>query len=208
MPGRYIYGHELASGRQSSEDRAEVYAHGEDLVVLVADGAGGIGGGARASAAVAETARAVAENPTLDVHDAELWTALLRETDAALAAKRAGESTAVIVVVGPDRLTGVSVGDSEAWIVTGTSIDDLTRSQERDRLGSGRAAPVVFQRRRLDGVLLVATDGLFKYASAGRVAATLRAGEVSRAAERLIALARLPKGGFQDDLGIVIVAAG
>jgi len=208
MPSRYIHWHKLASGRQSSEDRAEVYAHGEDLVVVVADGAGGISGGARASAAVVETARAVAENPTLDVHDTDLWATLLKEADSTMAAKTAGETTAVIVVVGPNGLTGISVGDSEAWIVDRTSIDDLTRSQERLRLGSGRATPVAFQRRRLDGVLLVATDGLFKFASAGQIAATVRAGDVSRAAERLTALVQLPSGGFQDDVGIVVVAAG
>ena len=157
MPSPYLYWRVLASGRQTSEDRAEVFDREDDLVIVVSDGAGGIRGGALASAALVETARAVAENPTLDVHDPGLWTVLLKEADGTLAAKMAGETTAVVVVVGPMGVTGVSVGDSEAWIIT-KSIDDLTRSQERARLGSGRAVPVSFQRRSLDGVLLVATD--------------------------------------------------
>jgi serine/threonine protein phosphatase PrpC len=140
------------------------------------------------------------------VHDTDLWTALLREVDVSLAAQRAGETTGVVVAVGRGGIAGVSVGDSEAWIVTPKSIDDLTRSQERPRLGSGRAVPVGFQRRTLDGVLVVASDGVFKYASPERIAATVRAGEVAGAADRLIALVQLPSRRFQDDVGIVVVA--
>lgn len=206
MPSPYLYCRKLASGRQSSEDVAEVFERGDDLVVVVGDGAGGMRGGALASAALVEMVRSTAGNSALDVRDADLWTVLLKEADGTLAARIAGETTAVIVVVGPSGLTGVSVGDSEAWIVAARSIDDLTRSQERPRLGSGRAAPVAFQRRQLDGVLLVATDGLFKYASPGRIAATVREGDVQQAADRLGALVRLPSGGFQDDVGIVAVA--
>jgi serine/threonine protein phosphatase PrpC len=205
---RHISWRKLASGRQSSEDRAEVFERGDELVVIVADGAGGISGGARAAGAIVETVQSVAHNPSLDLHDADMWKALLREADATLATRAAGETTATIVVVGPSGLTGVSVGDSEAWIVAGTSMDDLTRSQERPRLGTGRAVPVAFRRRAVDGVLLVATDGLFKHASVGRIAATVREGEVSRAAERLAALVQLASGGYPDDLGIVVVAAG
>ena len=93
------------------------------------------------------------------------------------------------------------------WVdpVTAKSMDDLTRSQNRPRLGSGRSAPVAFHRGRLDDALVVATDGLFKYASPARIGATVRAGEASRIADRLVALVRLPSGGFQDDLGLVVV---
>jgi len=206
IPSPYIHWRKLASGRQNSEDRAEVFERGDDLVVVVADGAGGVRGGALASAALVETARAVAENPTLDVHDADLWAALLKEADATLASRRAGEATAVVVVIGLEGLTGVSVGDSEAWIIHAKTVDDLTRSQERLRIGSGRATPIPFHHGHLDGVLVVGTDGLFKYASPGRIAATVRDGEISRAAERLIALVQLPSGGFQDDVGLVVVA--
>jgi hypothetical protein len=49
----------------------------------------------------------------------------------------AGETTGVVVVVSPAGLIGVSVGDSAAWLITGTGIDDLTAGQRRARLGSG-----------------------------------------------------------------------
>ena len=167
---------------------------------------GGVRGGALASEALVETARAVAGNATLDVHDVALWSVLVKEVDATLTAKMAGETTGVVVIIGSKGLMGVSAGDSEAWIVTATSIDDLTANQKKARLGSGRAVPVSFHRPGLDGVLVVATDGLFKYTSAERIAAALRGGDVARAAERLVGLVRLPSGGLQDDLGIVVIA--
>lgn len=196
----------LASGRTHSEDRAEIVERGDALVVVVADGAGGMRGGATASAALVETVRGVATSGAVDLHEPETWVGLLKETDAALFDRRAGETTGVIVVIDPGGIVGASVGDSEAWIVTGKATDDLTRGQESPRLGSGRAAPVTFQRGRLDGTLLVATDGLFKSASPARVVATVRGGDVSAVGERLTGLIRLPSGGFQDDVAIVIVA--
>jgi PPM family protein phosphatase len=206
MPARYAHSCLLAADRRNSEDRAEVFEQGDELAVVVADGAGGMRGGALASEALVETARAVARNAALDVHDAGFWTVLFKEIDDTLAAKTAGETTGVVVIVGPKGLTGVSAGDSEAWVVSATGIDDLTSVQKKARLGSGRAAPVSFQRPGLDGVLVVGTDGLFKYASAERIAAALRTGDVSQAGQRLAALVRLPSGGLQDDVGIVVVA--
>lgn len=205
MPSPYVHSRLLASGRRNSEDRAEVFERADALVVVVADGAGGVRGGALASGALVGTAHAVVGNATLDVHDAAMWTVLFKEVDATLAAKMAGETTGVVVIIGSKGLMGVSAGDSEAWVVTATSIDDLTMGQKKARLGSGRAVPVSFNRPGLDGVLVVGTDGLFKYGSAERIAAAVRGGDVERAAERLAALVRLPSGGLQDDLGIVVI---
>lgn len=206
MPAGYVHSRALASPRGNSEDRVEVFERDDTLVVVVADGAGGVRGGALASDALVETARAVAQNATLDVYDPGLWTVLLKEADGTLAVKMAGETTGVVVVIGPKGLAGVSVGDSEAWIVTATSIDDLTADQRKARLGSGRAAPVPFERPGLEGVLVVGTDGLFKYASADRIAAVVRRGDLLRVAERLVALVRLPSGALQDDIGVVVAA--
>jgi serine/threonine protein phosphatase PrpC len=206
MPVRQAHARVVASGRRRSEDRAEVFDRDDGLVVVVADGAGGMAGGALASDALVETARAVARNPTLDLHDAALWTALFEEVDAALAVKMAGETTGVVVAIGPGGLTGASVGDSEAWVVTTTSIDDLTRNQNRRRLGSGRATPVPFARTSREGVLVVATDGLFKYSRPERIAEVVRASAFEHTAERLVELVRLRTGDFQDDVGVVVVA--
>ena len=85
----------------------------------------------------------------------------------------AGETTAIVIVLSAKGITGTSVGDSEAWLVGPSGIDDLTASQHRRRLGSGAAVPAAFFRSPLDTVLVAGTDGLFKYASPDDVAVAL-----------------------------------
>jgi serine/threonine protein phosphatase PrpC len=79
--------------------------------------------------------------------------------------------------------------------------------QARARLGSGRASPVSFSRPALEGTLVVATDGLFNYASRNGIAdAILACGEdVDAAACKLVERVRLPRGSFMDDMAAVVV---
>lgn len=179
---------------------------GRDLVVVVADGAGGLRGGAEAADLLVKAVRSKMEDRSFAVHDARSWMSTFKATDAKLFVRRAGETTGVVVVVGAGRLLGVSVGDSEGWIIDSTSIDRLTERQEKARLGSGRIVPVSFQRFALEGCLVVATDGLFKYAPAEEIAATLReGGDVATVTRRLAGLPRTPAGTYQDDLAVVVV---
>ena len=206
MPSRPLHARELASDRADSEDRAEVFANGDALVVVVADGAGGIGGGAAAADALLAAVRSAALDPSTSVLDAALWSRIFRETDAELAAAMSGETTAVVVVIHAAGLLGVSVGDSEAWVVTDRGVDDLTAGQSRRRLGSGRAAPVAFDRTSVDGVLVVATDGLFQYAPRDTIAGAVRGPLPEEACRHLVASVKLRSGGLQDDVGVVVVA--
>lgn len=65
----------------------------------------------------------------------------------------AGETTGLLLVLGAEEIWGASVGDSQAWLVTETGLEDLTEHQERKPLvGSGRAAPTVFSTPRRPGV--------------------------------------------------------
>ncbi len=141
-----------------------------------------------------------------DIHEVQSWTSLLGGVDQTLAKKMAGETTAIVAVIGPDGVLGVSCGDSEAWLVTETGIDDITAGQNKKRLGSGRAAPLSFYRPTLDATVILGTDGLWKYMSTEGVAEAVRGRAPSAAAEALRALVQLRSGKYQDDVGLVVLA--
>jgi serine/threonine protein phosphatase PrpC len=203
MSTAYTWERLLASDRRNAEDRGEVFVAGDDLVIVIADGAGGTpGGGSACDALVAAVSDEIQRAG--DSFDSRRWAKVFHETDAKLAGHLSGETTGVLVVLGARGLVGVSAGDSEAWVVSATSIDDLTVHQRRARVGSGRVAAVVFDRQALDGVLVVGTDGLFKYAAAEEVAAIVRVPPPDDAARRLSELVRLSSGRLQDDVAVVV----
>jgi serine/threonine protein phosphatase PrpC len=193
----------LASDRRNAEDRAEVFVSAEDLVVIIADGAGGTPGGGSASDALVAAVSSELQRGG-DSFDTRRWEKVFHETDAKLATHFYGETTGVLVVLGARGLVGVSAGDSEAWAVGATSIDDLTVHQRSARVGSGRIVAVTFERQALDGVLVVGSDGLFKYARPEAVAAIVRVDPPAEAARRLSELVRLSSGRLQDDLAVVV----
>jgi serine/threonine protein phosphatase PrpC len=205
MSSGYVHFKALASSRDKAQDRVEAFERDDTLVIVVTDGAGGIRGGVAASHAVVEAVRASVADPAFALDETRPWEELFGVTDVPLVANKVGETSALVVSLGPRRIVGVSAGDSEAWVVTAAQVDDLTQSQHtKRRLGSGRASPVTFERRALDGVLLVATDGLFKYASKEVIARIVRTHALGRAMEELVALVRLPSGRFAEDVAIVI----
>ncbi len=138
------------------------------------------------------------------------WTELLVRADALVVRDRmAGETTCVVVAVRDDgRMVGASVGDSGAAVVgAGGRIDELTEGQHRKRrLGGGRATPALFERPDLDGVLVIATDGLFSYARPEVIAQAVATYEdLDATAQALVELVRLPSGSFMDDVALVLV---
>ncbi|MGH7439368.1 MAG: hypothetical protein ACRENE_27080, partial [Polyangiaceae bacterium] len=197
----------FGSNRSKSEDAAEAFERDDTLVIVLADGAGGIRGGATASAALVAVVRSAVADMSFTLHDAQQWADLFTVADQALAKNQVGETAGVVVALGPRGLIGVSTGDSEAWVVTATEIDDLTAGQHtKRRLGSGRVTPAVFGRPPLVGTLLVGSDGLVKQAAMNVIAGVVRASPIGVAAERLIELARLPSGKFADDVAVVLVS--
>jgi len=205
------YAIKTASYRAATEDRALVVPLPNDgLVVVIADGAGGIGGGGQAAVLAVETVQRKLGNNEIDGWSPEACCAFMTDLDRAIeAAPQAGESTLVVVVVGPDgNIVGASVGDSGAMIASAAgAVDDLTAEQHRKRrLGSGRAVPVGFSRKRWTGTLVVASDGLWAYARPERVAhVVLGCGGLDMIGERLVQLVRLPSGDLMDDLTVVLV---
>ena len=176
---------------------------GSGYLVAVADGAGGTGNGAAAAerliAALTKLATGAASTD---------WFGALCAIDDELSAS-GGQTTGIVAFVDRDRIIGASVGDSEAWLISPDGkVTDLTaRQRRRPLLGSGEALPVQFDAELGDARLLVASDGLFKYATVEQICAIAIQGSVVEAANVLVNSVRLPSGALQDDVGVVMVAA-
>jgi PPM family protein phosphatase len=194
--------HRVENGGRG-EDRIRVEHFGSRTLAVVADGAGGTGGGAAAAALVCSMA---AERMRAGgMGTAEDWARFLYQVDQALV-QTGGQCTAVVVEISEGRVFGASVGDSGAWMLNGKAVLDLTESQHRKPLlGSDEAMPLGFGSIELSGRLLIATDGLFKYATESEIAQRVTGVSVNEAVERLIAGVRLKSGALQDDVGIVLV---
>jgi PPM family protein phosphatase len=191
--------HVVAAAARTCQDRAQAWNLGETLVLAVADGAGGTsGGGTAAEAVISAVETAIAAATALDC------AAILGAIDSQLAKSQAGLSTGVIVSVTHGKVTGASAGDSAAWLVRAAGHEDLTRGEaQKPLLGSGRCRPVTFS-AALDGTLLLATDGLFKYARPELIAALARGPDLAAASKSLVELVRLPSGKLSDDVAAIL----
>jgi PPM family protein phosphatase len=193
------------SYRAETEDRADILATEDGTVLVVADGVGGRPGGGPAAESAVRLVREA--GPNMERADPRAWYRLAKAIDAALAEEvEAGETTLVIVSVTPKRLVGVSVGDSEAWLATAEGHYDLTGGQKRKPyLGQGMAEPVPFALPNPGhGTLIVATDGLFKYAPSERIGDAALLPDIDEAARRVADLARLPNGTLPDDIAVLL----
>lgn len=172
-------------------------------LLVVADGAGGVGGAAAAAQHVCESIAARADDARGNV---DFWVRALREEDAVLArSAHGGLTTAVIVEVHDSRVLGASVGDSGALMISATGIVELTEFQHRKPLlGSGMTRPVAFGPLPISGRLLVATDGLLKYASLERVAWLCRSLALGHSADALLQSVRLSSGAYHDDVAFAL----
>lgn len=186
----------------ADEDRVVHHRLADADVIVLADGAGGISGGREA----AERIVGSTFGPLLEPADCMR---ALRALDLDLYERAAcGEATTVLLVIRENAVFGASVGDSCVWALTPAGVLDLTSHQRRKPLiGSGAAEPVAFGPWPFVERVLVASDGLSKYAPRDRIrAATLEAApDAAAAADALVGAARLPGGGLQDDLALVII---
>lgn len=184
----------------ADEDRvAHRHLDGAELIVL-ADGAGGMTGGRQAAEFIVRFEFRALHGPADCVDELRRLDGI-QHSDASC-----GESTVVLLVVRDGKVFGASVGDSGAWALMTDAIVDLTRHQKRKPLlGSGMAEPTGFGPALFNDRLLVASDGLLKYASRDRIHRVRFIRDLNAAAEELVAAARLPSGVLQDDLSFVIV---
>jgi serine/threonine protein phosphatase PrpC len=115
--GSFTVARALACPCEPGEDRLDVFERDGVLVVVVADGAGGLAGGARAVERLVTLVREAAGAPGFDPRRPGAWVEVLAGADLALEADpAAGETTAVVVAVAEDILVGASCGDSGAWV--------------------------------------------------------------------------------------------
>jgi serine/threonine protein phosphatase PrpC len=171
-------------------------------ILAVADGAEGRSGGAEASQMAIDFINSQASS----IKSQKDCERLITEIDRRVANDAvAGETTVVVVVVGENEIAGASCGDSGAWVITNSIIDDLTAHQVRKPfLGTGVAMPVGFARTPFIGTVLVATDGLLKYTSRESIAAVVTESTLEAVAERLVSLVRYKSGALPDDVGIAL----
>ena len=101
----------VESARPEGDDRAAAFDFADGQLLVVADGAGGMSGGAEAAQAVIDHMRSLTRVREQD------WVQVLRTLDAKLSSlPSVGETTAVVALVTNDKIVGASVGDSGGWM--------------------------------------------------------------------------------------------
>ena len=192
-------------GKPACQDRASIIPTEGGLVLVLADGAGGLAGGALAANAVVAAVAAACMAGGSTLGSARFWVDVLEATDVQLAAQHhGGQPTAVICAVGSE-IVGACVGDSVAWLALPSGVIDLTSAQsKRPLIGSGQAAVIPIATEMGDGTLLLASDGLAKYASRAKIAATAMDADLARSSGRLVDMVRLRSGALQDDVSLVL----
>lgn len=197
MARGFVHISTVVGARGAGQDRVGVRELDDGIVIALADGAGGTGGGAQAAQAVIDAVLAAA--PTVPA-----WSSFLAELDPAVM-RLGGETTAIALSVTRAEIVGAAVGDSGAWIIRDDGVEDLTAAQERKPLLGGGCMPVEVRSGSLaGGTLLVASDGLLKYAREARIASVVRGAELAAAAHALVELVRLRSGALQDDVSIIL----
>lgn len=201
----------LDSYREASEDRAGVIARGDGaLILIVADGVGGRENGGNAATRAVELVRdSVHVANTRELSNERFWERAFLSVDASLSEDATcGETTLVALCLTPKRIVGASVGDSEAWWIDDAgNVRVLTEGGRKPYLGRGVAVPVAFSLPTpRTGILLVATDGLFKYTDAARIARAVTQGadDLETIAPALGDLVRSSSGTLYDDLAILL----
>jgi len=195
----------LAPSRPAGgDDRVAVFPHARGTTLVIADGAGGTGRGGQAADRLVDFLRDLLradrgiEDPVVTLHAADEE---IRQRAGG------GETTGNVLTFDATGIHGASVGDSEAWMI-GDHVVTLTEGQWRKPLlGSGEATPIRFAVPSLDGTLVLASDGLWKYAGASTIAAAVRGLAPEAAAAALVALVRFPNGRLQDDVAVIVATA-
>ena len=204
-----------AGGHAHNEDAFIIMPHPHDataMICIVADGQGGQPRGGPAAQHACQVAAELASRLTLSqLDDLREWVRLLRSVDNAVSTEpAAGYTTFVGLCCTPNRVTGISSGDSAAVLLSQGGPVVLTRNQHKNPpIGSGDAVGVPFQESLIaPWRLLAMTDGVWKYVGWQRLIESARVHAGARLIDELQSAARLPGSGrFQDDFTVVVMEA-
>jgi PPM family protein phosphatase len=158
----------------------------------------------RRTTAVVAAVSELANDPARFRNDRAGW---LRALDHRMSQVPAiGETTAVVVELTALGPIGVAVGDSEVWWIGDDEYGSLTEAAHpKPWLGSGAATPVRFTKpRQYFKWLLLATDGLFKYAAPKAICDVVRTAPLDETPAKLIELVRYPSGQLPDDIAVFV----
>lgn len=187
------------------EDRTLVTHCGDFQLFLVADGAGGIGGGAEAADDLLTLAARYFNNQPEKLSPDLLCDFLMFADNHIYNSPQSGETTAVIVAVQGDSVFSASVGDSEAWVIESHDLCELTEGQVRKPLlGSASSVPKSLGLMKTTGKIILGSDGLFKYAKMADIASIVRTYTPKECIPRLLDLVQFPSGRYPDDVAIIV----
>lgn len=204
-PPRFRVATATSAAGARCDDHVSVTRRQDGLVLALADGAGNDPmGGELANWLVDQIQRRATEAKKLP--NADLLARWCEELDRSwFASNKSGESTIVVVSLDGSRVQGASVGDSGAWLVHSGRYDELTAEQRRrPLLGQGRATVLAFGPVPMQGVLMLATNGLLKYAPAHEILRHATELNVSVAAAKLTDVVRTAAGTLQDDVAVIV----
>lgn len=194
----------IVGAHGAGQDRAAVIEAGDARVIVLADGAGGVGGGERAAEAVlADVTAALSEG--ISTNTVRPWIARLLKLDRQL--QGIGETTAIVAIVQPGRVLGVSAGDSDLWLTNlpgGLPPRRLTERQQKTRLGTGVASIKPFDEFCRTGTLVAGSDGLWNHLPVDRVQELVVASPPEQAVHGLVEAVRLPSGALRDDVSVIV----
>jgi hypothetical protein len=189
--------HHVQGYRRICQDAVGIFPCADGVVIVVADGAGGTNDGEAASR---DVVAAIRESATADRGPSD-WAAVLRQIDHGIPL---GQSTACVVVLDGNGMTGASVGYSRvAILVEDTMIFPTDGQVRKPLLGTGAAEPRSFRHAWSGEPVIVASDGLWNAVPVSRLSAELRFIDFPVLAKTLAAMTRLPSGAFADDVAVV-----
>jgi serine/threonine protein phosphatase PrpC len=183
--------------RRVCQDSIGVFDKPDGVILVVADGAGGIEDGEVASRVVVDTVKQASRDTTSPTD----WSQVLRNADHAIGS---GQSTACAVELSSTGLRGASVGDSRVGMIVGEDLVFPSDGQQRKPLlGSGDTEPRSFTMPWDGGLVIVGSDGFWNYVNMGKLLANLHFIEFPVMAKTLAEMVRMPSGNLADDVAVI-----